>query len=53
MKLYKCRLIAEEYGLAVFVEKFKVLHETECYYWYSKSFIFGSAVRGIATGVQA
>jgi len=39
MKLYKCRLIAKEYGLAVVVEKFKVLHETECYYWYSKSFI--------------
>ena len=38
MKLYKCRLIAQEYGLAVLVQDFKVLYETECYYWYSKSF---------------
>ncbi len=37
MKLYRCRLITQEYGLAVFVEEFKVLHETDCYYWYSKS----------------
>lgn len=37
MNLYKCRLIAEEYGLAVLVQDFKVLYETECYYWYSKS----------------
>ena len=39
MKLYKCRLIAQEYGLAVLVQEFEVLYETECYYWYSKSFI--------------